>query len=190
MRLDKYRAALKTVAEELDKREVDYVLVGSAVLLFLYKVEYDPRDIDLFVLNKSTVLDSEFFEKIAEENDWDVGTSDHGTLYYELITKGEVVRVDLLENILDIYIPLELFAEPHVVKIDGVEIKSIGLEELLVLKAKIATREAENFINEIARITLERGIKLNHEKMKKYAALFEDQEGILKRLRRNGIYIE
>ncbi|MFN3804397.1 MAG: nucleotidyltransferase [Pyrobaculum sp.] len=191
MRLDKYKDALRLVGEELDKREIEYILIGSAVLLFLYKINYDPKDIDLFILNKSTILDSELFEKIAQENDWDVGTSDHGTMYYEIVSRGEIVRIDLLENILDIYIPLEFFKDVKRVKIDGTEIKSIGLEELLVLKAKIATKEAEEFINEAARLVLENNIKLNYEKMKSYAALYpEDHEGILKRLRRNGIYVE
>ncbi|MFN7106020.1 MAG: nucleotidyltransferase [Pyrobaculum sp.] len=191
MRLDKYKDALRLVGEELDKREVEYVLIGSAVLLFLYKINYDPKDIDLFILNRSTILDSDLFEKIAQENDWDVGTSDHGTMYYEIVSKGEIVRIDLLENILDIYIPLEFFKDVKKVKIDGTEIKSIGLEELLVLKARIATKEAEEFINEAARLVLENNIKLNYEKIKSHAALYpEDYEGILKRLRRNGIYIE
>ncbi|ACB39671.1 nucleotidyltransferase [Pyrobaculum neutrophilum] len=191
MRLDKYREALKLVAAKLQERDVEFVLVGSAVLPFLYKIEYDPGDIDLFILNKSTVLDNELFEEIASQNDWDMGTSDHGTIYYEIIARGEAVRVDLLENILDIYIPPELLSDLKHVDVNGLKIKSIGLEELLVLKAKIATREAEEFINEVARLILERNIKIDYDKIKKYANLYpEDSEGILKRLRRNGIYVE
>lgn len=88
MRLDKYKNALKQTVSELEKRGVEYVLVGSAVLPFVYKIEYDPGDLDIFILNKSTVLDNELFEEIARENDWDLGTSDHGTIYYELIIGG------------------------------------------------------------------------------------------------------
>ncbi|MEM1903066.1 MAG: nucleotidyltransferase [Pyrobaculum sp.] len=191
MRLDKYKNALKQTVSELEKRGVEYVLVGSAVLPFVYKIEYDPGDLDIFILNKSTVLDNELFEEIARENDWDFGTSDHGTIYYELIIGGESVRVDLLENILDIYIPLDFFTELKEIELNSVKIKSIGLEELLVLKAKIATKEAEDFINEVARLVIENNIKLNYSKIKKLASLYpEDTEGILKRLRRNGIYIE
>lgn len=191
MRLDKYKTALKLVSTELSKRDIEHVLVGSAVLPLAYGIEYDPRDIDLFILNKSTVLDNELFEEIARENDWDLGTSDHGTIYYELIVGGESVRVDLLENILDIYIPPEFFSETRKVAINGVEVASIGLEELLVLKAKIATKEAEEFINEVARMVLDKGIGLNYGRIKALAELFpEDAEGILKRLRRNGIYVE
>lgn len=77
------------------------------------------------------------------------------------------------------------------IELNSVKIKSIGLEELLVLKAKIATKEAEDFINEVARLVIENNIKLNYSKIKKLASLYpEDTEGILKRLRRNGIYIE
>ena len=191
MQLDKYKHALRRVSEELNKRGIEHVLVGSAVLPLVYNIKYDPRDVDLFILNKSTVLDNELFEEIAKENDWDMGTSDHGTIYYELIVGGDAVRVDLLENILDIYIPLDLFSDLKEVDLDGVKTRAIGLEELLVLKAKIATKEAEEFINEVARLVLEHDIRLNYNKIKKYTSLYpEDAEGILKRLRRNGIYVE
>jgi len=191
MQLDKYRHALRRVSEELNKRGIEHVLIGSAILPLVYNIKYDPRDVDLFILNKSTVLDNELFEEIAKENDWDMGTSDHGTIYYELIVGGDAVRVDLLENILDIYIPLDLFSDLKEVDLNGVKTRAIGLEELLVLKAKIATKEAEEFINEVARLVLEHDIRLNYNKIKKYASLYpEDAEGILKRLRRNGIYVE
>jgi predicted nucleotidyltransferase len=43
----------------------------------------------------------------------------------------------------------------------------------------------------VARYVLERGIKLDYDKIRKYAGAYpEDAEGILKRLRRNGIYVE
>jgi Predicted nucleotidyltransferase len=191
MQLDKYRHALRRVSEELNKRGIEHVLIGSAILPLVYNIKYDPRDVDLFILNKSTVLDNELFEEIAKENDWDMGTSDHGTIYYELIVGGDAVRVDLLENILDIYIPLDLFSDLKGVDLNGVKTRAMGLEELLVLKAKIATKEAEEFINEVARLVLEHDIRLNYNKIKKYASLYpEDVEGILKRLRRNGIYVE
>jgi len=191
MQLDKYKHALRRVSVELYKRGIEHVLVGSAVLPLVYNIKYDPRDVDLFILNKSTVLDNELFEEIAKENDWDMGTSDHGTIYYELIVGGDAVRVDLLENILDIYIPLDLFSDLKEVDLNGVKIRAIGLEGLLVLKAKIATKEAEEFINEVARLVLEHDIRLNYNKIKKYVSLYpEDVEGILRRLRRNGIYVE
>jgi Predicted nucleotidyltransferase len=66
MQLDKYKHALRRVSEELNKRGVDHVLVGSAVLPLVYNIKYDPRDVDLFILNKSTVLDYELFEEIAK----------------------------------------------------------------------------------------------------------------------------
>jgi predicted nucleotidyltransferase len=191
MRQEKYVRTLGIVARELKRRGIEFVLVGSAVLPVVYRLDYDPHDIDLFILNKSTILDSELFEEIARENDWDVGTSEHGTLYYELVVGGDIVRVDLLENVLDVYIPEELVRSAREVDADGVKVMAIGLEELLVLKAKVATREAEEFINSVARMALERNIKLDYSKMRRYSELFpDDAEGILKRLRRNGIYID
>jgi len=47
MQLDKYKHALRRVSEELNKRGVDHVLVGSAVLPLVYNIKYDSRDVDL-----------------------------------------------------------------------------------------------------------------------------------------------
>jgi predicted nucleotidyltransferase len=84
----------------------------------------------------------------------------------------------LLENILDVDIPLDFFSGLREVDLGGVKTRAVGLEELLV-------------INEVARLVLEHDIRLDYNKIKKYASLYpEDAEGILKRLRRNGIYVE
>ncbi|MFB6490294.1 MAG: nucleotidyltransferase [Thermoproteus sp. AZ2] len=192
MDLEKYKAALREVGAALASRGVDFVLVGSAILPLVYKVEYDPGDVDLFIVNKSTILDYEVFEEIARENEWDMGSTDHGTIYYELIIGGDIVKVDLLENILDIYIPPQIIDNSIKIKIDDFEIKSIRIEDLLVLKAKMATKDAEDFINNVARLLADpkSSIAIDRQYIKAVVEYFSDKESILDRLNKNGIYID
>ncbi|MEL9991074.1 MAG: nucleotidyltransferase [Thermoproteus sp.] len=188
----KYREGLIQVGKALEKYGIDFVLVGSAVLPLAYGIDYDPGDLDLFVLNKSTILDYELFEKIAQENEWDMGSTDHGTIYYEVVVSGELLKVDLLENILDIYIPQQILDNPLIISINNLKVKSIKLEDLLALKAKMATKDAEDFIAEVARILADpkSNITINKLYLKNIINLFPEKENIVDRLNKNGIYID
>ncbi|MEZ0248864.1 MAG: nucleotidyltransferase [Thermoproteus sp.] len=188
----KYREGLVRVGKALEKYGIDFILVGSAVLTLAYGIDYDPGDLDLFILNKSTILDYELFEKIAQENEWDMGSTDHGTIYYEIVVSGELLKVDLLENILDIYIPQQILDNPLIISISNLKVKSIKLEDLLALKAKMATKDAEDFIAEVARILADpkSNIIINKIYLKNIIDLFPEKENILDRLNKNGIYID
>ncbi len=192
--MDHYKSALISVSKALRRRDVDFVLIGSAVLPLLYNIDIDPRDLDLFIRNFSTVMDYELFEEIARENDWDIGTTTHGTVFYELVVGDHVVRVDLLENILDIYVPPQLLDNAVRLRLDGVEVPSIRLEDLLLLKARAAAKEDEEFISDVAwRISdVLSGITIDREYMKRAVRYFpeDEQESIIKRLEKNGIYLE
>jgi len=191
--LEKYKRALIAVAESLISHDVDFVLVGSAILPLIYGVQYDPKDVDIFVVNKSTIMDNELFENIAKERDWDIGTTEHGTIYYELIIGGESVRVDLVENILDIYIPPQIFNNVIYKDLNNIKIKSIRLEDLLVLKARAATKDAEVFINEMARMISDvmSNITIDKGYIRSIVEYFpqDERESILNRLMKNGIYV-
>lgn len=192
-RYRKYREGLVQVARALSDYEIDFALVGSAVLPLVYNIDYDPLDIDLFIINKSTILDYEIFEKIAQEREWDIGTTDHGTIYFELLVAGELLKVDLLENILDIYIPSQIIDNTITISIDNIKIKSIRIEDLLVLKAKMATKDSEEFISMVARILADpkTNITINKNYIKQIIDLFQqEKENIIDRLNKNGIYID
>lgn len=189
---EKYKMALLEVAKALSDSGIDFVLVGSAVLPLVYNIDYEPGDLDIFIVNKSTILDYELFEDIARRHDWDIGSTDHGTIYYEMLVSGEMLKVDLLENILDIYIPPEILEKTIRVNIDDFYIKSIKLEDLLVLKAKIATKDAEEFIAYVARLLADPkyNININKKYIKDIIDLFQEKENIIDRLNKNGIYID
>lgn len=192
-RYRKYREGLVQVADVLYGHGIDFVLIGSAILPLVYNIDYDPVDIDLFIINKSTILDYDIFEKIAQENEWDIGSTDHGTIYYELVVSGELLKIDLLENILDIYIHPQIVENPLTITINNTKIKSIKLEDLLVLKAKIATKDSEEFIAMVARLLADprTNISIDKNYIKKIADLYQqEKENIIDRLNKNGIYID
>nr|WP_252900543.1 nucleotidyltransferase [Vulcanisaeta sp. JCM 14467] len=147
--LDLIRKALVKVGSELSKRGVEFILIGSAVLPLLYGIDWNVHDIDIFITNKSTITEPDLFEEIARENDWDVGMDMNGMMYYEILINAQVIRVDLMENILDIYIPEEMIKNAVKVRVNGIEIRSIRLEDLLVLKPGRPVRRVMNSYREL-----------------------------------------
>jgi predicted nucleotidyltransferase len=187
------RKVLVKVGSEFSKRGIEFILIGSAILPLLYGINWNIHDIDLFIINKSTVMEPELFEEIARENDWDVGMDMNGMMYYEILVDADVVRVDLMENLLDIYIPEGMISNAVRVKIDGLEIRSVRLEDLLVLKAREASEEGDEFLSRIAEILAdpESGISLDKEYLIKAINYYpDDKDSIQRRLEKAGIYLE
>ena len=191
--LDLIRKALVKVGAELSKRGIEFILIGSAVLPLLYGIDWNVHDIDIFITNKSTITEPDLFEEIARENDWDVGMDMNGMMYYEILVNAQVIRVDLMENILDIYIPEEMIKNAVKVRVDGIEIRSIRLEDLLVLKAREASEEGDEFLSRIAEILAdpESRLSIDKEYLKRAINYYtDDRDSIERRLEKSGIYLE
>ncbi|BDR93296.1 nucleotidyltransferase [Vulcanisaeta souniana JCM 11219] len=191
--LELIKKALVKVGTELSKRGIDFMLIGSAVLPLLYGVNWNVHDIDIFIINKSTVTEPELFEEIAKDNDWDVGMDMNGMMYYEVLVDAQVVRVDLMENLLDIYIPEAMISKSLRIKVNGLEIRSIRLEDLLVLKAREASEEGDEFLSRIAEMLADPESKLNIDRKYLREAINyypDDKDAIERRLEKSGIYLE
>jgi len=187
------KRVLIKVGSEFKKRDIEFVLIGSAILPLLYGIDWNIHDIDLFITNKSTIMEPELFEEIARENDWDVGTDMSGMMYYELLVNAHVIRVDLMENILDLYIPEEMLINAVKVSIDNLEVRSIRLEDLLVLKAREASEEGDEFLSRVAEILADPDSKINIDKNYLVRAInyySDDKNSIERRLEKSGIYLE
>lgn len=189
-----YASALSMVARAFREKGVEFVLIGSLILPLVYGIDWNVHDVDIFLLNKSTLTDEEFFEDVARERDWDIGSTAFGGIYYEIVVGGEVVRVDLMENLLDVYVPQELFSDTVTVKVNGEEVKAIRIEGLIVLKAREATDEAEEFLEKLALVLTDprTSIELDKNKVRRYIESFPEDErgGIMHRIEASGIYLE
>ncbi len=193
-RVEPFKKALLKVGQVLKEHGVDFVLVGSLIMPLIYEIPWDVHDVDLFILNKCVFAESEFFEELARKNDWDIGTTMHGLIYYEVLVNGDVVRVDLMENILDIYIPEQMLKNAAVKKIDNLEIKHIRLEDLIILKAREASQEGDEFLNKLAELIAEDRyeIKIDRDYFRRALEYFpeDERQSIYKRILKCGIYIE
>ncbi|KUO91389.1 MAG: nucleotidyltransferase [Thermocladium sp. ECH_B] len=190
--LSKYFDALIRVANALRSNGIDFELIGSMVLPIGYNIYWDVHDIDLFIMGESPFMNPDKFERIAAENDWDVGSSAFGNMYVEVLAGDAMIRVDLMENALDVYIPNELLDDHIMAKINGAEIKSMKVEGLVVLKAKEATDDAEEFLEELNERLMDSSIQLDKKKILRFIASYpEDERASLRhRIEMAGIYLD
>ncbi|MGC8597987.1 MAG: nucleotidyltransferase [Thermocladium sp.] len=190
--LSKYGDALIRVANALRSNGIDFELIGSMVLPIGYNIYWDVHDIDLFIIGESPFMNPDKFERIAAENDWDVGSSAFGNMYVEVLAGDTMIRVDLMENALDVYIPSELLDDHIMAKINGVEIKTMKVEGLVVLKAKEATDDAEEFLEELNERLMDSSIQLDKKKILRFIESYpEDERSSLRhRIEIAGIYLD
>lgn len=190
--LSKYGDALIRVANALRNNGIDFELIGSMILPIGYNIYWDVHDIDLFIIGESPFMNPDKFERIAAENDWDVGSSAFGNMYVEVLAGDTMIRVDLMENALDIYIPSELLDDHIMAKINGVEIKTMKVEGLVVLKAKEATDDAEEFLEELNERLMDSSIQLDKKKILRFIESYpEDERSSLRhRIEIAGIYLD
>lgn len=187
-----YVSALLMVSKAFRENNIDFVLIGSLILPLAYRIEWGVHDVDLFIMGRSAMVDEDLFREIARVHEWDVGLTAFGGLYYEVVVDGEVVRVDLMENLLDVYVPQGLIDDSMEIDVDGERIRAIRLEGLIVLKAREATDEAEEFLERLSSIIAEEGIDVDEGRMIRYIEMFpeDERDSIRHRIEISGIYLE
>lgn len=176
---------LALVLKEFIDAGVKFVLIGDTIVqLRLGKRELE-GDLDLFVLEPSIIFEEEFYINLAEEKKWVYTRTEAGTP--RIIAKADAseITVELYENLLDIYIPAEFIDEAKVIEVNGVKVKSIGLEEYFVLKARqgVDLNKLSKYLKQLKKIDkalIERALKHVPK---------EDEKAIVSRLKDVGILL-
>ncbi|GGP19296.1 nucleotidyltransferase [Thermocladium modestius] len=190
--LQKYFYALTSVARALRSIGVDFELIGSMVLPVGYGMYWDVHDVDLFVIGESPFMNPDKFEELAGRNDWDVGTSAFGNMYMEVLAGDSMIRVDLMENALDVYIPSKLLEDSLAAAVGEDKIKVMRVEGLIVLKAREATDEAEEFLEELNERLGDSSIRLDKKKILSFINEYpsDERKSLRHRIEMAGIYLD
>lgn len=190
--LDKYIDALVRVAKALKDVGVNFELIGSMVLPVGYNIYWDVHDVDLFIIDESPFMNPDKFEELASAHDWDVGTSAFGNMYVEVLSGDSIIRVDFMENALDVYIPDKLLNDHLVATVKAEELKIMRIEGLIVLKAKEATDEAEEFLEELNEQLMDSSIRIDRKRILEFIDEYptDERKSLRHRIEMAGIYLD
>ncbi len=185
--------ALRLVGSTLAASRIEFVSIGSEVVLLHSGIDYKPTamDVDLFVLNVSPFLEEDLFKEIAEKHGWRVTQTWIGSPSIVIAVDETDINVDLYENILDFYVPREIVDDAARINLKGFRVKVIPLEGYIVLKAKAGRDIDERDLKAIRILEAKGKIRLDLNRVKKYIKTFpeEDRKYIEHRLSKQGFLV-
>lgn len=174
---------LAYVLGRLIERGVDFIVIGDTVVQLALRKKGFEGDIDIFAFKPSPLVEGEFYRSIAEEEGWDMGTTEIGTPRFIAKVGDKDIVVEVYESFMDIEIPPEIFNEAKSIKLGGYRIRILRPEQYFVLKARQGID-----LDKLAKYYRELG-KLDKKVLVKTIEYFPDDEReiIKERLRDIGV---
>ena len=178
---------LAVIMGKIAEAGIDAVIIGGTVVELSLKARRFKGDIDLFAVEPSPLLDEEVFRNLAEREGWDYSYTELGTPRLLAKTSSGEVPVEFYENIYDFYVPLEMLREATSIRLRGLRVRIISVEDYLVLKARAGEERDLARLKELASMPR---LKVDTRRIRERAGLFEDESDIiLRRLRDAGFKV-
>ncbi len=181
--------AISLLARALRKRGHELMLVGNMVLSVGYGIEWETKDIDIFVPGTSPMEERELFQEVCEELGWSFGVTEFGTGIIEFSLEEGSGTIEVLANVFDVYIPEECLERAIRVEVEGTEVKVMRIEDHVIQKARIGRRRDYETLMRIRELADLGVIKLDRKAIYEGLKLFEEgeREKVLRVLERIGI---
>jgi len=181
--------ALSLLARAMRERGYEIMLVGNMVLSVGYGVEWRTKDVDVFIPGTSPMEERELFYEVCKELGWSFGVTEFGTGVIGFSLEEGSGTIEVLANVLDIYIPEECLERALRVEVEGTEIRVMRIEDHIIQKARIGRRsdyETLMLIKELSDLGI---IKVDRKAIYEGLEPFEEgeREKILRILEKLGI---
>jgi len=163
-----------------------FTVIGGTVV----EVELGSKDlgddVDVFAESPDPVIEEEEYYRVAEEQGWVIGQTWLGTPRVIVRVNQREVPVEFYENIHDFYVPPEILEAARKVRVKGVTVRMIRVEDHLVLKANAGRGSDMERLKELARLAKKGKLRVDPARLREAASYFDDEKGILNRLRSAG----
>lgn len=178
---------LKHIAKAIAKlRElgIDGIIIGSTCIDIILERVCE-GDIDLFTTSLSPLLEENKIRQIAYTQGWSTGTTELGTPSITMNIDDIDITVELYENIMDFYIPLEsLSLCKRSTVVEGVNINYIAPECWVVFKARRGSGKDMMELAILKQMIEEGSLIVDKSLIKKVIDLYEeDKPYIVERLK-------
>ncbi len=162
--------------EKIQRYGIQGVIIGSTVFYLKIKKKQFEDDIDLFVIKPSPLAEEEEYVQIAYRESWEISYTEIGTPRFIIKHPNGEIIVEFYENIHDFYIPEEVIASSTKIRIKNTDVRTIQLEDYIVLKARAAREYDIAFLKQL-KLYINRGkIKINKKRIQEVISLFPYEE--------------
>jgi len=163
-----------------------FTVIGGSVVEIALRSRDLGDDIDVFAESPNPVIEEEEYHRVAEERGWVVGQTWLGTPRIVVRAGDAEVPVEFYDNIYDFYVPPEILEGAEKLRVGGVTVRAIRVEDHIVLKANAGRGSDMERLKELARLAKKKRLRLDTDRIRWAASLFDDEKGILNRLRSAG----
>lgn len=181
------RKAFAQAIRMLTSNNVKFTLIGGSVIAIAVGASDLGDDIDLFAESPNVIDNEDAYRAMAEANSWDYGQTWLGTPRITMLVEGEEVPVEFYDNLYDFYVPEDFISSARRVEVEGIKVKSIGVEHYLVLKARAGREQDEDALKEIGSLVKGGRLRVDRGRVEELAGEFDERQVILRRLREHGI---
>ena len=175
--------------KELIGEGVDFVIVGDTIVQLEMGKKSLKGDVDLFIINPSPFVEEDFYRALAEKHGWYFSYTDLGTPRLIAHVDGKDIELELYENIHDFYIPIEIINEARKIKLHGIDVKLLHVEDYVLLKARAGSPDDIEKLSKVLGELKKEGIKLNTRILRQHLRYFpdEDRQVIVNRISSLGV---
>jgi len=178
------------ILEKIRNSGFDFVIIGDTTVLLEMKRKEIEGDIDIFLINKSSIEEEEKIMEIAKENGWELGQTWLGTPRIIAKSNDDEIQIDFYENLMDFFVPEGIINSTREVEIGERKFKVISLEDYIVLKAFANREEDEEELRTIVKLIAEGKLRIDRNVILEHLNFFEDPKSLSKRLREVGIILK
>ncbi len=179
------------VLRELIDEGVEFIIIGDTVIQLEVGKKTLDGDVDLFVISPSPFVEEDFYRALAEKRKWYFSFTDLGTPRIVAHVNGKDIEIELYENIHDFYIPEDIINSARKIKLQGITIRVLHVEDYVLLKARAGSPEDIEKLSKVLKDLEKYRIGLNLRILRQHIRFFpkEDQQVIMNRIVKLGIKI-
>ena len=177
---------LSVIMGKVSRAGIESVIIGGTVVQLALKSRRLEGDLDLFAVEPSPLLEEEVYRELAEREGWLFSYTSLGTPRMLARVGSVEIPVEFYENIHDFYVPLEIIGNAGSVRVRGVRLRLIGVEDYLVLKARAG---GDKDLAKLRELASNPRLKIDSRRLREAAGLFEEEDIIIRRLREAGFKV-
>ncbi len=167
------------IIKVFNEKGFEMILIGGAVFDLKRKRGKISEDLDFFVQKPDPLVEETVYYELAEGNGWEVGQTWLGT---PKIILDNGFSLDFYSNFMDFEFPIEFADSVEKIKVSGVQVRLLRLEENILLKLR-ASLVDESHIDELRLLVKELKGKIDKEKIPVLLTKFsEDNRKVMERI--------
>jgi len=180
---EEFAEALRMILDE----GVTFTVIGGSIVEIKLGSRDLGDDIDLIAEDPDVMISEDFYFQMANRRGWVIGQTWLGTPRVLVRIGDKEVPIEFYDNLLDFYVPPSMLERAERVRVGGIRVKTIRLEDHIVLKANAGREKDIRRLKIISKHVKKGKLVLDTALLREAVSEFEESNVIIRRLKDAGI---